>query len=321
MEDLFEKEILNILKIMYSYTNDEDLIKIFFLRSMIFNLSDKLKNDEILQFIYRELNLPKVNPLNYNNYCIYKNYYNKFDSLESIIDNWKFRILEKDFKTFNDKTKNIKDILIEKYNNYLIKSKKELKKISKSNKYYVQALKHIMLLNLYKDYNIEYVNEAKDIKGLIYTYDDDFLSKITIDLEFKRYCDVLYLNHQEKEKDLEDYIYFNYNLSTKNKLFNNIKITNRQYKIKSGIIDLLGKDDFGNIVIIELKIVKRPIDIFYQIKSYTNNIKKEFKNKNVRFIAITPKLNEDIFEEIKEENIELYYYNKKIDKYLFSKII
>lgn len=321
MEDLFEIEIINILKKMYSYEEEKDILELFFLRSMIYNLDIKLKNEDILNFLYREINLPNTNPLNYNNHCIYKKYYSSYDSVESIIDNWKFRILEKTSLTFNNKRETVKDILIKKYNIYFDNATKELKKFSKNTLYYGQAFRHIMLLYLYKDYNIEYINESVEIKDLVYTFDVDFLSKINIDLEYKRYYDTLYLKEEEKEKFLENFIYFNYNKSTSNKLFNDITITDRQYKVKSGIIDLLGKDDNGNIVIIELKAVKRPIDIFYQIKAYRNNIKNKFKTDKIRFIVISPKLKEDFFEEIKDENIELYYYTKKIDKFNFTKIL
>lgn len=320
IEDVLEEEIIKNLSYMYSFEEYKKVLTIFFMRCMIFNLSNTLNNEKIIEFLYRELNLPNSKILIYKNNKIFKNYYGFSNSIESIVDNWKFKILDEYTKTFNNKITTKNDVLMSKFNNYLSRAKNELKKSSKTNNCYTNSLKHFMLLFLYNDYDIDYINEPKKIDNLEYINEYE-INDITIDLEYFRYYQALCFQYREKEKELEDFLYNKYNISNNNMLFGDIKIINRQYKTKAGILDLLGKDSFGNIVIIELKVVNRPIDIFYQIKAYTSHIKKEFKVDKVRFIAITPKLKDDIYEQIEKEDIELYYYNKKSDKFLFNKII
>lgn len=318
LEDVLEEEIINVLRHMYSFSDYEDILTIFFLRCMIYNSYNLLTNEDILSFLYRELNLPKSKTLLYKNTKIFKNYYGFSNSLESIVDNWRFKVLDKTKRSFNNKIITKGEILSLKYNDYLTKAKKELKNINKSSKYYIHSIKHLMMLFLYKDYNIEYINNPKQIGEISYLGEEDFNNNITIDLEYIRYYNALCFEAREKERELEDYIYNKY--FNKSLLFGDIKIIGRQYKTKAGILDLLGKDSNGNIVIIELKVVNRPIDIFYQIKAYTSHIKREFNVDKVRFIAITPKLKDDIYEEIIKEDIELYYYNKKTNKYAFNKV-
>lgn len=317
MEDIFSTKILNELSFMYQSKDENKTLKIFFLRCMIYHLTNQLTNELIITFLYRELNFKPNSNIIFFNKIINKYYYGYEDSIESIIDNWKFEILEKSIININNERTTTEHLLKNQYKIFFTYAKKQLKGLSKE-KYYEKSLKHIMLLQLYSFFNILYIEDCRTINGISSTNINEHY--ISIDLEYKRYYNELFYTNIQYERGLEDFLYYKYNKSTNKLLFDDIVITNRQYKVKSGIIDLLGKDSNGNIVIIELKVVKRPIDIFYQLKAYTNNIKDEFKTNNVRFIAITPKLSNDIYEELLTEEISIYNYKKNGNNFTFNQI-
>lgn len=318
MEDILEEKIINEFKYMYNISDEENIIKIIFLKEMIYNLSNSIDNINLINYICRELKFPQDKDIILNDTIISKTYYGSDSSLESIIDNWKFRVLDKLLININNEKKSIYEILVDKYKHYLRYAKKKLKGYSK-NTNYTNALKYIMFLELYKDFNIYEINEPRLIQG--FKYNEDFYNKLSLDLKYKDSFNNISLLKNDNEKLLEDFIYFNYHKVTNRKLFNEIEITNRQVKVKNGIIDLLGKDLNGNIVIIELKVVSRPIDLIYQYKAYTKSIKESYKTDKVRFIAITPKLSKDIFNEILSEEIELWNYKKNNKNFIFNKII
>lgn len=316
MEDLFEISLIKELQHLYNCNNKEKTLKVFFLRSMIYNLNFSLKNnEEFIKFLEYELDLPTTNYLIFNNEKIYKKYYGFESSLESIIDNWKFLILDKLFVDIDNREYLVLDYLILKVKKYFNYAKKILKKYPK-NEYYNKSLKYIMLKELCLDFNIEFINEKRFISLL--EYNTNFLN-ITFDLECYRYYNIL-VNNKELEENLENYIFNNFHKTKGKLLFDDISILNRQVTIPNGIIDLLGEDKEKNIVIIELKVVKRPIDIFYQYKAYVSDIKKLYPNKKVRFIAITPTLTKDVYSQLENTKLELYNYKKKYDDFIFTKI-
>lgn len=317
METLLSIDLLNELKYLYNLSDSNLVTKVFFLRYLIYFSDTTFNSSSIVDFLCRELNLPSEKEIEYCNVKVCRYYYSTDDSIESIIDDWKFRTLNHLFTDLNNNSNKIEDILITKYKKYYQNSQKELRGL-KNNPNYDHSLKYLMLLQLYRDFNIPYISETRNLPAIKYL--DDFDSKITIDVECQRYYSALSLSKTEKEKILENYIYEKYNISTNALLFNDIVITHRQFKLKNGIIDLLGTDRNGNIVIIELKVVKRPLDILYQFKAYTSSIKDRFNTDNVRFIAITPVLNNDIKEELQKENLEIYYFKKRNSSYSFERI-
>lgn len=317
MEDLLEENIIAKLKYMYNVNNDDYCLRYFFMRYMIYKHNTNLDNEEVINFLFRELGIKDTNTLVFNDAIIKKLYFGYDDSVESIIDNWKFKILDKEINTITNETITIKEYLINLYNDYKNKGKSEIKGNSK-DLYYDYALRHLMLLYSYNDFNIKEVFEPGAIKGLKNCEVDSY---ITIDVELQRYFSTFNMNKYNSEKELEDHIYYTYNKTNNNLFLNEINIIGRQVRVKSGIIDLLGKDKDNNYVVIELKVNNRPKDLFYQYKAYTSNIKEIYKTNRVRFIAITPALSYDILEEIKTENIELYYHKKNINEYNFQRIL
>lgn len=153
----------------------------------------------------------------------------------------------------------------------------------------------------------------KRIEGLVYPVNhNDF--ELTIDEKYQRYY-FHYNNSNKKftEEELEIYIYCHPEV-----IGADIKSLQRQYKVQSGIIDLLGEDVNGNKVIIELKTKRRPKDLIWQLKAYTSDIKRIY-GEAVRTIAITPPLDKSIVVQLKEINCELIYYYQKENKIKFEK--
>lgn len=90
-----------------------------------------------------------------------------------------------------------------------------------------------------------------------------------------------------------------------------IKLIKNQVKVESGIIDILGIDKDSNYVVIELKVVSRPLDLIYQLKAYSDSIRSYYKTKKVRKVAIGPKFNEEIRKELLSIGAEIVEYKIK----------
>ncbi|KZX12390.1 endonuclease NucS [Methanobrevibacter oralis] len=89
--------------------------------------------------------------------------------------------------------------------------------------------------------------------------------------------------------------------------------TAREYSVEHGFIDILGKDDDNNLMVLELKARKAGVSAVKQLKRYLsdfenteNDYLKECKasKKRIRGLLVAPSLGEDAKEMIEDEGIE-----------------
>jgi RecB family endonuclease NucS len=96
------------------------------------------------------------------------------------------------------------------------------------------------------------------------------------------------LNLIGSEEDMGNYIYENPDV-----IEDGFKPIAREKSISNGIIDILGKDKNGNIVVLELKRGRATLDAVSQLKRYTDNLSEE--NRNLRGILVAPSVTESAF--------------------------
>ena len=308
VEDILEQDIINNLKYIYNKTIDNQVMLIFFIRYFIYYNDYNLVNDKAIFFLLKELNLPK--DLKYMNEPISMSGYEN-NNMKNIMDNLIFRYLD---KFYDDPIKGHisgYDLLKSYFIKYTESTKKILKgKRNKINNY-EYVYKYLMLENVYNDFLLQ-VQPFKRFNNFEYPeYHNDF--EITFDEFCQRYYNDYIINEEKLvEKELEDYLFKNN--------FENIKFIDRQVKIKSGIIDLLGIDDNEMKVLIELKVNPRPKDLIWQLSAYRKDLIEIYKT-NIRTIAICPKLNKNILDQIPKE-YEIYEFTKLKYKneYKFIKI-
>jgi hypothetical protein len=305
IEDLLEDDLILSLKYLYNKNDNVQTMLIFFIRCFIYFDSTNLSDEQYTEFLLKELNLPKK--LIYRNEEISLGRYG-LNSLQNIMDNFIYKYLE---TPYNDTIRgNIlgKELLLCYLKNYREKALKTFKYKKKKNiKDYKNVFKYILLKNVYDDFSIN-IQPIKYFDNFNYL---DFELEITFD-EICKNAYNNYIEHEEKliEKELENYI-CKYNLD-------DIRIINRQMKIPSGIIDLLGVDENNKKVLLELKITSRPVGLLWQLNSYTEDIKNIYK-EDIRTVVVAPKLDENIFKQIPQQ-YEIYEFTKKKDKYNFKKI-
>ena len=76
----------------------------------------------------------------------------------------------------------------------------------------------------------------------------------------------------------------------------------REKSISNGIIDILGKDKYGNVAVLELKRRRASLDAVSQLKRYIDTLKGE--NKNLRGILVAPSITENAFSLLKKSGLE-----------------
>ena len=312
MEDELETRIIENLNYMYGKNNIEQTMMIFFLRAMIYYDKTDIKDDEYLDFLIKELNIPKSDIWVMNGVEISKKSYLRPYSLANIIDCFIFNYLESFTTDEIGNTLLKKEVLRKLFNRFKETVDQKFKYERKSSLYYQERYRYCMLQELYKEFSLT-VKAPKRIEGLAYPVNhNDF--ELTIDEKYQRYY-FHYNNSNKKftEEELEIYIYCHPEV-----IGADIKSLQRQYKVQSGIIDLLGEDVNGNKVIIELKTKKRPKDLIWQLKAYTSDIKRIY-GEAVRTITITPPLDKSIITQLKEINCELIYYYQEGNKIKFEK--
>ncbi|WP_048055875.1 endonuclease NucS [Pyrococcus sp. ST04] len=77
----------------------------------------------------------------------------------------------------------------------------------------------------------------------------------------------------------------------------------REKPIKHGIVDILGVDKEGNIVVLELKRRRADLHAVSQLKRYVESLKEEYKRK-VRGILVAPSLTEGARKLLEKEGLE-----------------
>lgn len=90
----------------------------------------------------------------------------------------------------------------------------------------------------------------------------------------------------------------------------------KEKPISSGVIDILGEDKEGNLVVLELKRRRASLDAVSQLKRYIDTLKAE--NKKIRGILVAPSITENALVLLKEHSLEFKEIhppkNLKMDK-------
>ena len=76
----------------------------------------------------------------------------------------------------------------------------------------------------------------------------------------------------------------------------------REYAVASGFIDILGKDENGSLMIIELKSRKAGVSAVKQLKRYVDEFRED--RVGVRGVLVAPSITHDAMEMLEEEGLE-----------------
>jgi RecB family endonuclease NucS len=76
----------------------------------------------------------------------------------------------------------------------------------------------------------------------------------------------------------------------------------KEKSISNGVIDILGEDKNGNMVVLELKRVKGSLGAVSQLKRYVDNLKEE--NKGLRGILVAPSITDSAMKLLKDYDLE-----------------
>lgn len=310
MEDIFEQNIIKNLKKMYGKKQREQVMRIFFLRAMIYYDSPELTDKQVLDFLIEELHLPRNNLWVMNGVEISKFSYWRPCSLESILGGWKYRYLEMTERDEKGEQVPKKDILIRLFLRWKQTVDGEFKYKRKKTLYYKERYTFRMLEELYREFSFRPLSPER-IEGLEYPKDFNWL-ELTFDERCERYAS-FYQHHTQKltEKELEDYLYLH------PEVLGLVRIRHRQYKTANGIIDLLGEDKEGNWAVVELKTKRKPKDLLWQLKAYTEDLKRHRPGK-IRTIAVTPPLEKSIRSQIDDLDCDLYYYYRRKGQFIIK---
>jgi len=313
MEDILEERICASLGQMYGKDNIDQIMKIFFLRSMIYFNKTDVNGNEYLDFLIEELNLPDCDIYQFEGEEISKKNFYRSCSFENIMDNFIFRHLESFEKSETGQLVPKEEILKKMFLRFKEVVDKKYKYERKRSPYYKERYCYSLLQELYKEFSI-IVQSPSRIKGLKYPLNhNDF--KLTFDEYSQRYYFHYFKEHKKiSEEELEAYLY----AYPEALGIEGLKILHRQHKVKNGIVDLLGEDKDGNKVVIELKVKKRPKDLIWQLQAYTEDLRDICKEK-VRAVAVTPPLDKSIVSQLKKMDCELYYFYHHKNKLTFEK--
>lgn len=302
------ENLYNLYGIKDNSTSMNLLYHYLHIRAGIFYEKKNISRNELIQFIFQELNVDI-----FDNTEIYYHdaKYNINKIGDSFLENLEFRA---DFEG----QINLKKIRDEIYT----KGYKKAIKFRKSN-YYKQHIQYNRLLELNNHFNIK--PESK--------YDENFKKALSHN-PFKRTLEEELLSYLDSEKikstttqyidekALEDYLIKNLSLIEKDLIYQG-----RQIKVPGGIIDILAKDKDDNLVIIELKI-DNDKSIIWQALHYPKVISevKRINKEKIRMITIAPNYKKSILMRLQEiDNVEIYTYNimvslGQIEKLIINKV-
>lgn len=302
MEDILEQRICKHLSQMYNKNNIQQVMRIFFLRCMIYYNKPEVNTAECLDFLIRELNLPDCDMYEFEGEKISKKYIHNPYSFENIMDNLIFSHMETLEKNEIGEIVLKRDILKKIFMRYKDVVDKKYKYEKKSSPYYKERYCYSLLQELYKDFSLN-ISPPTRIKGLKYPPNHNDSSPT-----FDEYCQRYYLYYKSQnkkltEEELEQYLCLHPEAFD----IDGFKIIKRQYKVNSGVVDLIGQDADGNKFLVELKVSKRPKDLMWQLRAYKDDLEKIYKEE-IYPVAVTPPLDESILIQLKKMNCRLYYF-------------
>jgi len=76
----------------------------------------------------------------------------------------------------------------------------------------------------------------------------------------------------------------------------------KEKSISNGVIDILGRDKDGNMVVLELKRVRGSLGAVSQLKRYVDNLKEE--NEGLRGMLVAPSITDSAMKLLKEYGLE-----------------
>ncbi len=85
------------------------------------------------------------------------------------------------------------------------------------------------------------------------------------------------------------------------------KPTAKEKSISNGVIDIVGKDKNGNMVLLELKRGRATLDAVSQLKRYIDSLKEH--NGNLRGIIVAPSITDSAMKLLKRYNLEFKQLN------------
>lgn len=156
--------------------------------------------------------------------------------------------------------------------------------------------------------NISEHDLEADLKTILNYY------KKTVSIEIKKEDTVLSQGLFYMEKQLEDFIIYNWKNTEIGKRFDLIiedgEIVSQQYRTEIGPIDILAKDkDTGDFVVIELKKNQTSDDTVGQISRYMGWVKKNKNNQNVKGIIIAAEFDKKLEYALGVvNNVEVFLY-------------
>lgn len=277
---------------MYGIKDENTLYKYLYIRATI-RLGKKKVNDiELIKFIFEELNVTVYNNL-YVNYK--EEEYNIYTVSSEFFDNLRFRAellgnLEID-KLLNDV-----------YNKGYKKSIK-YRKLNDYKKY----IKYNRLLELNERFNVV-PKDSFEVKGFINDinhnpYKRTLEENLDAILSANRMLGSRTTTHITEE-ELEDYLCKNIETIEKGIIF-----MQRQVEVPGGIVDIIAMDKNNNVCVIEIKI-KEDKNLVWQAMHYPEEIKKQWRNRNVRMITIAPDYSEHMLKALRNiDNVEIMEYD------------
>lgn len=158
----------------------------------------------------------------------------------------------------------------------------------KSNKQvYDIKLKQEKINLLKKEFNVPKITPMeKDWSNLLYKYE-------------KKNNNFFHI----KEEDVEKYLMNHLDL-----LEEGLTLLGRQFILPEGRIDLLAKDVYGKICVIELKI-EEDKDLLWQSLYYKEEMERRYGKDNVRIIAVSPDYSKSLEKYLREiSDAELFTY-------------
>lgn len=157
MESLLEEELIEQLCFMYRVKDIHKAINIFYIRAMIYFNSKKIGINDLVDFICRELNLPNEDFIYKGDKITINSIYLE-SSLENIVTNIYIRHIEnRKIIGINNECLNVKDELINIYNDIERMAIRKTKNIRKRNIYYKHCLIYSKLIELYNIFNLDFI--------------------------------------------------------------------------------------------------------------------------------------------------------------------
>jgi len=212
---------------------------------------------------------------------------------------------------------NFENDIVEKWKHYLKQARTKQSKWTKKS-FYKEILQKEYLKQINEAYHIKNLHELTLIPEILTEEEGIYPLRLEIQLERMLHPHLSFESHDEllTEKKLEDYLYQRLEL-----IEEGLRPIERQYVLEKGRIDILAKDADGKIVIVEVK-VESDTDLVWQESYYSEEIEKRFGVGNVRFIAVVPKYEPHIMNNISKKNhCKIYSFNAVMKGTVLQRIL